>query len=291
MGIEIPQDHTNDDSMVNSVVKMNVELEFRGSLETVKRRLNNHDWNGFDDEISPNQKLHFFRGVVNDNTPLVSIDLSTKIDSEYPDAYQPLIGLSKNQEGLLTNDAKMEYFKTLVENYFTAIGKESPSKKISSSVYNLIDSNYLNRSIYQFSSELPQWEWYVNEMEKRFHDGVLDYVNQEESKIEDWNKLDGASKLMTNMHELVEAYDKDASNWKNKISRTLAGTASVSFGNWEGAMVLPINQKGLDYIRLMTLIDPSSCTAEGWLWYNRKNEGDDIHSSNRQFIIKRNLTR
>jgi len=96
---------------------------------------------------------------------------------------------------------------------------------------------------------------------------------------------------MVNMHELVEAYEKDDSNWKNKISRTLAGTASVSFGKWEGTMVLPINQKGLDYIRLMTLIDPSSCTAEGWLWYNRKSEGDDIHSSNRQFLIKKNITR
>lgn len=291
MGIEIPQDHTKDDSMVNSVVKMNVELEYRGSLETVKRRLNNYDWNGFDDEISPKQKLHFFRGVINDNTPLVSIDLSTKIDSEYPDAYQPLIGLSKNQEGLIAPQAKMEYFKTLIENYFTAIGKESPSKKIASSVYNLIDSTYLNRGITEFTTELPQWEWYVNEMEKRLEDGVVDYVNQEESQIEDWNKLDEASKFMVGMHELVEAFEKDQSTWKNKISRTLAGTASVSFGNWDGAMVLPINQKGFDYIRLITLIDPSCCTSEGWLWYNRKNEGDDTQSASRQFNIRRNITR
>ena len=291
MGIEIPQDHTKDDSQVNSIVKMSVELEYRGTLDTVKRRLNNFDWNGYDDEISPAQKLNFFRGVINDNTPLVSMDLSTKIDSDYPDAYQPLIGLSKNEEGLIANDAKMEYFKTLLENYFRAIGKESPSKKIASSVYNLIDSTYLNRGIYQFKSELPQWEWYVNEMEKRLDNGVIHYVNEEDTKVEDWHRLDEASKLMTNMHELIDAYDKDSFTWKNKISRTLAGTASVSFGNWEGEMVLPINQKGFDYIRLMTLIDPSSCTAEGWLWYNRRDEGDDIHSANRQSIIKRNITR
>jgi hypothetical protein len=291
MGIEIPQDHTQDDSMINSVVKMNVELEYRGSLELVKQKLKNYEWNGYDDEISPDQKLNFFRCLVNDNTPLISIDLSTKIDSDYPDAYQPMIGLTKNQEGLLANDAKMEYYKTLVENYLTAVGKESPSKKIASSVYNLIDSTYLNRSIYEFSSELPQWEWYVNEMEKRFHSGVIDYVNQEEQKVEDWHKLDEASKLMTNMHELIDAYDKDSFTWKNKISRHLAGTASVSFGNWDGAMVLPINQKGFDYIRLMTLIDPSSCTAEGWLWYNRRNEGDTIHSAARQVNIKNKITR